>query len=124
MSMAVSLELRAPFVDHRMVEAIAPIPTMFKVSNGRKKPLLVDALNDPLVAAASVRPKQGFPFPLRRWLQEELDPNEISSTDLGFDPGQTRRIFARGKHGIAHLQAWALIVIGTWMRDNHLRLTA
>src|SRR4029453_13919271 len=77
MSMAVSLELRAPFVDHRLVDTITRIPARFKIVAGRQKPLLGDAIDHPMITTTAARPKLGFPLPLRRWMREEIDTSSI-----------------------------------------------
>ncbi len=118
MSMAVSLELRAPFVDQDLVETVTPMPTDLKVMPGRQKPLLVDAVNDPLVAELSARPKQGFPFPLRRWLAEELDGMTLDARTLGLAPEAVREVAAKARRGATYPQYWSLVVLGAWMNAN------
>jgi asparagine synthase (glutamine-hydrolysing) len=120
MSMAVSLELRAPFVDYRLVETVSSLPSNVKLMPGRQKPLLVDAIDDPLVYATARRQKFGFPFPLRRWVMEEINTESISPRTLGFDTPRARQVFARGKQGIEHMQAWLLSVLAVWMQENHI----
>ena len=66
--MAVSLEVRAPFLDHLLVEKAATIPTAMKLAGGRTKAFLRAALAGRLDATALDRPKRGFSVPLRRWL--------------------------------------------------------
>jgi asparagine synthase (glutamine-hydrolysing) len=118
MSMALSLELRAPFVDYRLVETVAPIPTAFKILPGRQKSLLVDAVDDPLVAAAAGRPKAGFPFPIARWLEQELDVQSLGMEAIGFDGTATRQIAERGRRGLDWQRYWTLLVLAAWMRAN------
>jgi asparagine synthase (glutamine-hydrolysing) len=66
-SMAVSLELRAPFLDHRLLEAAATIPGDWHFEGGRTKAFLRDTLARRLDPAALARPKMGFSVPLRSW---------------------------------------------------------
>jgi asparagine synthase (glutamine-hydrolysing) len=76
MSMAASLELRTPFLDFRLVEWAATLPTRWKV--GREggafvtKRILRHYANQRLPAAIIERPKQGFPVPVYQWLSEGL----------------------------------------------------
>src|SRR5204862_3617712 len=72
MTMAHSLELRAPFCDHRLVEASLRIPAGVKLRGGRLKALLKAAFADVLPPELLRRPKQGFMIPLGRWLRGEL----------------------------------------------------
>jgi len=71
-SMAVSLEVRAPFLDHRLVEFAARIPTAMKFAGHRTKGFLRRALHPRLGRAAMDRPKQGFSVPLRNWMAGDL----------------------------------------------------
>lgn len=71
MSMANSLELRSPFLDHHFVETISSIPGTIRASRGRTKHLLKRALKDLLPDEISYRRKHYFSVPLRDWLTPE-----------------------------------------------------
>ena len=71
-SMAVSLEVRAPFLDHHMVEFAARLPVRHKLAGGQTKAFLRKALGGRLGADALVRPKRGFSVPLRDWFRGPL----------------------------------------------------
>jgi asparagine synthase (glutamine-hydrolysing) len=79
MSMAVSLECRVPFLDHRLVELAAQIPARHKLPNGRLKGLLKDALEGILPDSIINRRKRGFGAPVGAWFKQELVPlrNEL-----------------------------------------------
>lgn len=68
-SMAVSLEVRCPFLDHRLLELAARIPSSLKLQGGRTKGFLRSALRSRLLPAALHRRKRGFSVPLRDWLR-------------------------------------------------------
>src|SRR5437867_1859264 len=72
MSMARSLELRAPFCDHRLIEFSLTIPPAAKLAGFRLKALLKAAFTDVLPPEIVRRRKQGFMIPLDRWLRTEL----------------------------------------------------
>jgi asparagine synthase (glutamine-hydrolysing) len=72
MSMACSLEVRAPFVDPRVVEFAASLPPGMKVKGRRLKYLLRKVAARYLPADIVGRPKQGFGFPVGRWMRGEL----------------------------------------------------
>ena len=72
MSMAHSLEVRVPFLDHTLVEYCLAIPDKFKQQRKGAKPLLVDALGDRLPASIYNRPKMGFTLPISVWLKGDL----------------------------------------------------
>lgn len=71
-SMACSLEVRAPMLDHRVVDLGLSLPLGEKIAGGRGKAVLRRAFGDMLPAEVFGRPKQGFAVPLGRWLREEL----------------------------------------------------
>ena len=118
MSMACSVELRAPFVDYRLVEVLSELPVSLKIRNQRQKPLLVDAIDDALVRQAATRPKVGFAFPLRRWLAEELAELPIDAERLGLRPSAVRAIQRTVRAGNDHRCEWALVVLSDWACRN------
>ena len=68
-SMAVSLEVRAPLLDHRLVEFAARLPSRLKLLGGQSKGFLRHALRTRLAPAALARSKRGFSVPLADWLR-------------------------------------------------------
>jgi len=68
-SMAVSLEVRAPFLDHNMLEAAARIPPAWHFTGGATKAFLRETLAQRLIPQALTRKKMGFSVPLRSWCQ-------------------------------------------------------
>ena len=70
-SMASSLELRVPFLDHRLVELALRLPERF---HGPAKGLLRQACGDLFPAGYLERPKQGFTLPMRPWMLGPLRP--------------------------------------------------
>ncbi|MBN1864793.1 MAG: asparagine synthase (glutamine-hydrolyzing) [Victivallales bacterium] len=71
-SMAVSLECRAPFLDHRLAEFANKIPVSSKFSGGRTKAILRDMAAKIFPGGMSEGPKKGFSMPLDIWLREGL----------------------------------------------------
>jgi asparagine synthase (glutamine-hydrolysing) len=71
-SMAHSLEVRVPFVDHKLVELLAKISVKYKAKKDTPKMLLIKALNKKLPEEIIFRPKMGFTFPFDLWLRKEL----------------------------------------------------
>lgn len=71
-AMAVSLESRAPFLDHRVLEFLISLPKEFKYENNVSKRILKDILYDYVPKSIVDRPKQGFSIPLTFWLRNDL----------------------------------------------------
>lgn len=74
-SMAVSLECRSPFLDHKVLEFAASLPGSYKLtSQGRSKYILKEAFKDWLPPGFLERKKMGFSAPTPKWLREDLAP--------------------------------------------------
>ncbi len=99
MTMSVSLEARVPYLDHRIVELLAGMPSSLKWRGGSKY-LLKRAAAALLPADIVNRPKHGFTLPLARWLRAEL---RDMSTDLLLGPRARARGFF---HAPAVEQSW------------------
>jgi len=120
MSMAHSLEVRVPLLDHRLVEAVLRLPPAMKQANGHgPKPLLTRAVADllpPLVRDR--RDKRGFTFPFDVWLRGPLRRNghAPSAALQGLlrteRVAQVSRLFEAGK--IHWSRPWALNVLEHW----------
>jgi asparagine synthase (glutamine-hydrolysing) len=72
MSMANSLEVRCPLLDHELAELAATIPHSWKVAGGTGKKILLDALGDRLPPELLNRNKWGFGIPLGKWFRGDL----------------------------------------------------
>ena len=71
-TMCTSLEGREPFLDHRLVEFAATLPSDYKYRNGVNKAILKDIVHKHLPLSIMQRPKMGFGVPLSKWLKNEL----------------------------------------------------
>jgi asparagine synthase (glutamine-hydrolysing) len=71
-SMAHSLEVREPLMDHELVGWLASLPSSFKVRGGEGKYLLKKAMEPHLPHEILYRPKMGFAVPLARWFRGPL----------------------------------------------------
>ncbi len=89
-SMANSLEVRCPLVDHVLIEFAATVPSELKMRGFRGKWLLRKALRDLLPHRILYRQKQGFGIPHARWLRGELRP-------LLHDTLRSPQVYARGQ---------------------------
>lgn len=72
MSMCQSLEVRTPFLDHRLVEFAFSLPTEYKINSKLKKRILQDACRHLLPKELYNRPKQGFEVPLLQWFRTDM----------------------------------------------------
>jgi asparagine synthase (glutamine-hydrolysing) len=71
-SMANSLEVRCPLLDHKLMELIASMPSNLKLHNGQGKYIFKKALAQVLPSAILNRPKQGFSMPVAEWFRTDL----------------------------------------------------
>jgi asparagine synthase (glutamine-hydrolysing) len=123
-SMAVSLECRSPFLDHRVVEFAYSLPGAYKLTaRGRHKHILKEAFKDWLPPGFMDRPKMGFSAPLARWLREDFGPLlrerliERRTLAAWFDQTQVTRyveehLSGRGSHS---QKLWPLLVLAIWI---------
>ena len=74
MSMANSLEVRTPFLDYRLVEFAASMPSRFKMKGHRTKYILKKSMPPKLPREIINRKKEGFSIPMKNWLRKELRP--------------------------------------------------
>lgn len=122
-SMAVSLEVRAPFLDRRVVEYAASLPANFKLRGKTTKYILKRAI-DPLVPPfVTRRPKKGFGVPVAEWLKGRLRPlarDLLSPARLArhglFDPAYVARLQDEHERGQANHRKllWTLLVFELW----------
>lgn len=80
MSMAHSLEVRAPLLDYKVIEYAAQIPARLKLNHGEKKYILKNAFSTLLSDEILYRKKMGFSVPLASWLRNEL--KSLTETEL------------------------------------------
>jgi asparagine synthetase B (glutamine-hydrolysing) len=118
--MACSLELRAPFCDHRLVELVTSLPVEQKVIPGRQKPLLVDAVNDELVTETARRTKIGFVLPIESWLRQGLLLSEPRGEPLGLSEAAVARVICRFWQGQDFREYWTLALLARWVEDQRL----
>jgi asparagine synthase (glutamine-hydrolysing) len=113
-SMANSIEVRVPYLDHRVVECAAEALAATKLAPGTNKPLLVNAVGEPLVREAAVSRKRGFTFPFQKWIRETSDHLEDLALQSGLlQEAGVHRCWKHFREGHLHWsRAWALTVLG------------
>ena len=119
-SMAVSLEVRAPFLDHKLLELAASMPSSLKLRNGVGKFILKKSLEPVLPRNILYRPKQGFAIPLDVWFRrelKELGQSIIVETDDGIlDRNFLARIWNQHQKGLYDRSAllWSVLMFRKW----------
>ena len=129
-SMACGLEVRSPFLDHKLVEFCARVPSGLKIRNTEQKYILKRAFHDALPVEILKRKKTGFGLPLAEWLRHDLrtlardtllSPNSCISSLLRTE--KVRMMLdehAARKHNW-QVQIWRLLVLESWMKANSVR---
>jgi len=72
MSMATSLEVRVPLLDHKLIEFVTKVPASLKLAGTETKQLLKRVAKDLIPAEILNRPKQGFGMPIEQWINRQL----------------------------------------------------
>ena len=126
MSMAHSLEVRVPWIDHKLVEFAVGLPAEWKLRGAQPKAIFADALADVLPRTVLRRRKQGFEIPLANWLRNELrgvlEDTLAPATVLRRGLFNVQRVqqlhadFVAGRG--AYMRVWALVILELWQREN------
>lgn len=127
MSMANSLEVRVPFLDHRVAEFAFSLPFDQKIGNGIRKRIVQETFRKMLPAEIFDRPKHGFEVPLLKWFRKEL--NGLIMDDLLSDPfieqqgifnseaiKALKKKLMSSDPGDAATHVWTLIVFQYWWK--------
>lgn len=132
MSMAHSLEVRPPFLDHRLVEFAASLPGRFKLRGLRRKYLLKELMKEKLPPAALRRNKVGLDIPTHDWLrgvlrpllQDTLVPEAVEQNGL-FRPDVVQGLIRCHLERRANLgfHLWGLMILFLWMKRWQIQPT-
>lgn len=127
MSMANSIEVRTPFLDHRLVEFVFGLPDEYKINAKMRKRILQDTYKKVLPPELYQRPKKGFEVPLLKWFRTEIKDellNHYLNKDYIVEQGifnpesiesLKKKLFSPDAKDIqAHL--WALLVFQHWWK--------
>jgi asparagine synthase (glutamine-hydrolysing) len=125
MTMAASLEMRVPFLDHHVIEFGLGLPDRLKIQGKRRKFLLKQVAERYLPREIVHRSKKGFPLPLRRWFQTDLhakarevilDPRSVGRGY--FRPEYLEGVLARHREGREDLsrRILTLLILELWHR--------
>jgi asparagine synthase (glutamine-hydrolysing) len=126
MSMAHSLEIRPPFLDHRIVEFAARLPLAHKIRGRSLKRILRSLMAPRLPADVTRRSKQGFDIPTHHWfrtvlrplLQDTVNERSVNATGLfhwtAVDRMMQDHFARRANYGY---QLWGLLTLFLWLRQ-------
>jgi len=130
MSMAHALEVRPPFLDHRIVEFAASLPSSFKIQGARQKVLLKELMRDKLPASILNKKKTGLDIPSHEWLRGPLRQLMLDAIATGTSdhPGLFQKsaidacvrdhLERRANLGY-HL--WGLMILFLWMKKWNIQ---
>jgi asparagine synthase (glutamine-hydrolysing) len=128
-SMANSMEVRVPLLDHKLVEWIATLPSDFKLHNGEGKYIFKKSLEGRLPNDILYRPKMGFGVPLGKWFRNELkqDIQQSVLSDRMLDSGYfnadyLNHLVSQHQSGLRDYSAplWTLMMFDQFLaRQNH-----
>jgi asparagine synthase (glutamine-hydrolysing) len=125
MTMANGLELRVPFLDHKLVEFAATLPRDLKLKGSTGKHLLREAMQGVLPPQIINRPKKGFPVPTESWLRGELKDfvhDTLLASDAAcrgyMDTRVIEKIVNEHEQGTENRrqEIWTLLIFEIWHR--------
>lgn len=121
-TMAHSLEARAPFLDHRLMERAASMPASLKIKGMRTKHLLKQSQKDRLGREVIFRRKRGFNAPINHWLSGRLREMAFEATTSGamndwFDRREVETLWRQHIDGVRDngYQLFGLTCLGLWL---------
>jgi asparagine synthase (glutamine-hydrolysing) len=125
MSMAHSLEVRPPFLDHRLVEFAATLPQHMKIRGGKLKFLLRELMKERLPKNVIRRRKEGFDIPTHHWLRTVLRPllldtlseRNVRRSGIFSWPAINQAVQAHlDRRANLGYHLWGLLVLFLWMK--------
>lgn len=132
MSMANSVEVRSPFLDHKVVEFAFGLPANFKIDGNRRKKIVKDAFRELLPPEIFNRGKKGFEIPMLSWFRNELHSyifEELLQEEFIKDQGifnydficrMKKQLNSTGSSNIVE-QLWVLIVFQHWYKRYFMK---
>jgi asparagine synthase (glutamine-hydrolysing) len=125
MSMAHSVEVRPPFLDHRIVEFAAKLPASLKIRGAQQKVILKELMKDKLPPEILLRKKIGFDIPAHEWLRGPLRSLLVDALQYGASEcGELFRTDVIDTFLRLHLERkanvgyhlWGLLILFLWMK--------
>jgi asparagine synthase (glutamine-hydrolysing) len=133
MSMAHSVEVRPPFLDHRIVEFAAKLPASLKIRGTQQKVILKELMKDKLPPAILGRKKIGFDIPAHEWLRGPL--RSMLTDALAYGAAEYSDVFRSDvieTYLQLHLERkanlgyhlWGLLVLFLWMKKWRIQVAS
>ncbi len=125
MSMANSIELRVPLLDHILAEAVLPIPASVKLSDEMNKPLFAAAAPR-LPRYVAMRPKMGFTLPLENWFRGTMRERLRALIGSARSPliresvGSVWSAFAGGSRSVSFSRIWTIAAVNDWLTRHRI----
>ena len=122
LSMASNIELRVPFLDHKLVECCASLPTQLRSDPKDPKAWMREVFSDYIPEHIAHKPKKGFMIPYGHWLRHELksraesliDKDFISEQNI-FNSDQLHKVWAEHQAGKDHTyKLWSILMFQIW----------
>ncbi len=120
-TMAYSLEARAPWLDYRVAELAARLPSWLKINGRVRKFVFKEAVRPYIPRELIERPKMGFSVPMERWMRSSLKP---AFESLVFRPdmeeyvslAEVRRLFSEHQSGLGEhsRRLWHVLMLAAW----------
>lgn len=130
MSMAHSIEVRPPYLDHRIIEFAASLPSHLKIDGRKQKIVLKNLMSGRLPASVLNRRKTGLDIPTHDWfrgalrpmLLDILNPEAVRQTNL-FQPAAIERLMADhlGRRTNVGYHLWGLLILFLWMKQWNIQ---
>jgi asparagine synthase (glutamine-hydrolysing) len=126
MSMANSLEVRSPLLDHKLMEFVGRLSSAWKLRAGESKYIFKKMNEDRLPREVLYRKKQGFRIPLARWMREDLKTfayetlfSDTSGLNTYFDLSYVQKLWQVHQSGRQDLSTplWGLMMFERWRRQ-------
>ncbi len=131
MSMAHAVEVRPPFLDHRIVEFATALPVQYKMSGSRQKIVLKELMKDKLPPSVLRRAKNGLDIPIHEWFRGPLRSLLLDVLASGISEyGGLFHVEAIERHLRDHMERranlgyhlWGLMILFLWMRKWRIQI--
>lgn len=124
-SMANSLEVRVPIIDHEFFDLAMKIPSKYKVAKGKGKYIFREAMRENLPPEVYSMKKKGFTIPISNWFKDDLNDfihdtlNEGDSIKEYIQPSYLKKLKNTKNLGSLTSRIWPIVVFNCWLNKIH-----